>query len=263
MKIVLFDMDGTITPARKSMQNDMMRALIDLQKSGYEIGIVTGSDMDYVIDQCDILFGVNSFDYTKVHWLPCNGTKYYKYDKSGNCSTVYEHDMISTVGKKNYRRLISTCIELQKHIIDSTSCPLTGKFFDYRGSTLNWCPIGRLAGEEERKEWLKIDADNKVRMKWLTHLKEILSNFGIDSVTVKLGGETSFDIYPCGWDKTYCLQNFKDYKEINFVGDRCFDDGNDKEIYETIRCSKIGNAYQTSGVTETIKIVNNIIGKTK
>ena len=47
-KIVLFDMDGTLTPARQPITWDMIRKLIDLQKSGFEIGIVTGSDLEYI-----------------------------------------------------------------------------------------------------------------------------------------------------------------------------------------------------------------------
>ena len=59
-KIVLFDMDGTLTPARKKMQWSMVDALADLQQAGAEIGIVTGSDLDYVRQQCDIIFDIST-----------------------------------------------------------------------------------------------------------------------------------------------------------------------------------------------------------
>ena len=55
-KIVLFDMDGTLTPARKRMDWDVIDALCDLQKAGFEIGIVTGSDMDYVDGRRALLY---------------------------------------------------------------------------------------------------------------------------------------------------------------------------------------------------------------
>ena len=38
---------------------------------------------------------------------------------------------------------------------------------------------------------------------------------------IALGGETSFDIYPIGWDKTYAMKHFKGYK-IYFIGSRWF-----------------------------------------
>ena len=36
-------------------------------------------------------------------------------------------------------------------------------------------------------------------------------------LTVALGGSTSFDIYPDGWNKTYGLKHYKD-KRVFFVG---------------------------------------------
>ena len=78
----IFDMDGTLTPAREKMTQDMCRKLGELQKNNFEIGIVTGSDMDYLKQQCDIMLGLGPVNAANVHYLPCNGTKYYKLYKS-------------------------------------------------------------------------------------------------------------------------------------------------------------------------------------
>lgn len=48
-----------------------------------------------------------------------------------------------------------------------------------------------------------------------------------------IGGQISFDVFPEGWDKTYCL-NFipeGEYDEIHFFGDKTFEGGNDFEIF--------------------------------
>jgi len=259
MKIVLFDMDGTLTPAREKMDETMLSTLIDLQREGYDIGIVSGSDMDYITEQCSLLFEVNSFDYRAVHWFPCNGTKYYRFYKSGSRQTVYENDMIKLIGKKDYRFLISTCINVQKHIVDTTDCPLTGKFFDYRGSTLNWCPIGRLADKEDRLKWIDLDESLGIRQEWLAHIKFIMKKQGINSLEFKLGGDTSFDIFPTGWDKTFVLQNFSKSDEIFFIGDRCGINGNDKELYDAVKLRLAGDSFQTNGPSKTITIINNRI----
>jgi phosphomannomutase len=59
-----------------------------------------------------------------------------------------------------------------------------------------------------------------------------------------IGGQISFDVFPQGWDKTYCLQHLAaekeqpggvDYTTIHFFGDKCFKGGNDYEIYEDPR----------------------------
>ena len=45
---LLFDMDGTLTPARKAMTIDVAEKLFKLHKSGIEFGIISGSGMNYI-----------------------------------------------------------------------------------------------------------------------------------------------------------------------------------------------------------------------
>jgi len=77
-------------------------------------------------------------------------------------------------------------------------------------------------------------------------------------VTVALGGTTSFDIYPDGWNKTYGLQHYPE-REIYFIGDRCEVGGNDWHIYEALK--KEGRAWQTTGPENTIEIIQQLIKK--
>lgn len=52
-----------------------------------------------------------------------------------------------------------------------------------------------------------------------------------------IGGQISFDVFPKGWDKTYCLQFVENegYEEIHFFGDKTYEGGNDYEIFEDSR----------------------------
>jgi len=88
----------------------------------------------------------------------------------------------------------------------------------------------------------------------LEQIKEEFANAKLD-VKIKLGGETSFDIFPFGWDKTYSLSHFPDYK-IWFLGDRCGDNGNDKEIFDALQpeCS-----YWVDGPSHTKEILEEIL----
>jgi phosphomannomutase len=53
------------------------------------------------------------------------------------------------------------------------------------------------------------------------------------NLTYSIGGQISFDVFPQGWDKTYCLNFIADgeYDEIHFFGDKTMEGGNDYEIY--------------------------------
>ena len=88
----------------------------------------------------------------------------------------------------------------------------------------------------------------------LEQVREEFSNARIP-VTIKLGGETSFDIFPNGWDKTYAMNHFEGY-EIYFLGDRCGDNGNDKEIFDALQpeCS-----FWVEGTQHTKEILQEIL----
>lgn len=255
-KVVLFDMDGTLTPAREKMDQCMIKPIYDLQQNGFEVAIVSGSDFDYIQEQCDALLDINPVDQEKIHYMPCNGTKYYTFS-NGSFRKQYELDMKKSLGIDNYNNLIKILLESQlsvRYCLGGSKIPLSGTFIQYRGSMINWCPIGRDATKNEREQWLTVEKKNGIRESMLRRL----SAFPVfDMLEVKLGGETSLDIYPCGWDKTYAWNIFEDYEEIYFVGDRCFPKGNDYEAY-----LKAGpNGYQTSGPVETKRIISEILGR--
>jgi phosphomannomutase len=74
-----------------------------------------------------------------------------------------------------------------------------------------------------------------------------------------VGGKISFDVFPRGWDKTYCLQHLEDdakreggieYTTIHFFGDKTFKGGNDYEIFTDIRT--IGHAVKNPEHTRRI-----------
>ena len=70
-----------------------------------------------------------------------------------------------------------------------------------------------------------------------------------------IGGQISFDVFPVGWDKSFCLKFVEhDFDEIHFWGDRCYDGGNDYEIYIDERV--IG--HKTTGPEDTIEQLNTI-----
>jgi phosphomannomutase len=259
-KIVLFDMDGTLTPARQSMNKDIADKLQELQESGFEIGIVTGSDMDYVEQQCSVLFDNSLISASKIHFLPCNGTKYIL-----NGKTIYEQNMRSHLGSKLWKRLMSILIGYQNDFSMNHGhlAPMTGHFINYRGSMINWCPIGRNATLYDRKMWEEYNESDCVRKRYLEALREDvqdninhLGDLTEDiEIEIKLGGDTSFDIFPKGWDKTYAFRNFEDYEKIFFVGDRCGFGGNDKEAYEL--AGDLG--FETTCPKQTIDIIDKII----
>ena len=62
---------------------------------------------------------------------------------------------------------------------------------------------------------------HKVRDKFVSILREKFADYGLQ---LSIGGQISFDVFPKGWDKTYCLRHVENdgYKQIHFFGDKCY-----------------------------------------
>jgi len=253
--IVLFDMDGTLTEPRGDFDTELLLPLRTLSKKA-EIGILTGSDLKYIQSQLLRLLKYSEIRYS-LHLLPCNGTKYYRppTHSSDEFQLIHENDMRLELGDPCLRDIFRILSKAQEEACYN-DIPLAGHFIDYRGSMINWCPIGRNADKQQREEFASYDKENNFRKKLIKKLNTKISLKCQNRVDVKLGGETSFDIYPSGWDKTYGLQHFTDY-QCWFVGDKCFPGGNDFEVYQQL-LSK-GRGFSTSSTLETGQIITNKI----
>ena len=79
-----------------------------------------------------------------------------------------------------------------------------------------------------------------------------------------IGGQISFDAFPTGWDKTYCLQHLEseksrsgvEYTTIHFFGDKTYKGGNDYEIYEDKRTT--GHAVRSP--EDTMRVLGELFG---
>ena len=257
--IVLFDMDGTLTPARKPIEIFMVQSLRRLSEIS-RIGIVSGSDFDYVMQQCSSLFDVGGIDLRDIDLLPCNGTKFYSW-KNTQFELSHEENMMTLLNSQ-YQDLVREILKLQSEIINTEmkDSLISGTFLQYRGSMLNWCAIGRDAVHDIREQFILLDKKEKIRKMYRKRLQKFIKDSNMPIQTA-LGGDTSIDIYPEKWDKTYALRHYRDHK-VFFIGDRCEEGGNDRTLFEKL--SKVGTAFKTSDPKQTARIIeNNIIPQIK
>tara|TARA_X000001388_G_scaffold75659_1_gene70994 strand:+ start:916 stop:1728 length:813 start_codon:yes stop_codon:yes gene_type:complete len=259
-KVVLLDMDGTITPPRQLIEKKMEEALLSLSKVA-KVGIVTGSDFNYVMQQCKSLFNKNE-NYSNFFILPCNGTQKYIWDykewETGSWKKVFGLNMREHLGEEYYRKLSFALLEQMYifHMTHPKKIPMSGHFISYRESLINWCPVGRSANLRDRMEFMDLDKEEGARKKYIEKFNR---TWLAKKLCFSLGGSTSIDIYPCGWDKTQALNHFKDH-DVWFIGDRCkIPEGNDKPLYDKIKKTHPERAYEVKNVEETHNIVENLI----
>ena len=260
--IVLFDLDGTLTPPRKSISRSTVLMIKQLARR-CTVGIVSGSPWSYIKQQAGIILkGSAGVNCDNLLIMPCNGTQLYRYDSSClDYILEYELDMKShmknNMGEHSYKGLINHLLELQLQANKKirTDC-LTGNFISYRTSMINWAFIGRDACTKEREIFVQTDQKENIRNIFRDALRVRLDASSLRGLELSLGGDTSIDIYPKGWDKTHALRHCGDLR-VWFIGDRCTPTGNDYPLWAALEPE--GRAFQTEGPLQTCDIVEEKI----
>lgn len=117
---------------------------------------------------------------------------------------------------------------------------------------MNISPIGRNCSREERNAFEAYDKEHNIRKDFINALKEKFADFNF---TYSIGGQISFDVFPYGWDKRFCLRYLEGkYDEIHFFGDKTGPGGNDHEIFADDRT--IG--HTVANPSETIKLLDEL-----
>ncbi len=214
-RLLLFDVDGTLTDPRKKIEDEFKQFLQQVRKNIHnKIGIVGGSDLAKIKEQLgdDV---IQQFDYVFAE----NGLVAFKDSKELDSKSISEF-----LGEANLKIFLNFCLKYLSEI----DIPIKrGTFIEFRRGMLNISPIGRNCSQKERDDFEVYDIVAKVREKMISKLKASFPEFHL---TYSIGGQISFDVFPTGWDKSYCLKYIEE-KEIHFFGDKTFKGGNDYEIY--------------------------------
>ncbi|CAN6648790.1 phosphomannomutase [Trichomonascus vanleenenianus] len=237
--IVLFDVDGTLTPARQEITPEVKQALEQLRDK-VVVGFVGGSDLSKQKEQ----LGDNvleMFDYAFSE----NGLTAYKLGKE-----LASQSFIGWIGEEKYNALAKFIL---RYLSDIDLPKRRGTFIEFRNGMINVSPIGRNASIAERHEFEQYDKEHNVRSKMVEAIKKEFPDLGL---TYSIGGQISFDVFPTGWDKTYCLRHIESekFEEIHFFGDKTYKGGNDYEIYSDERT--IGHSVNSPA--DTVRILKEL-----
>ena len=135
------------------------------------------------------------------------------------------------LGEEKLKKLINFILAYIAHL----DIPIKrGTFVEFRNGMLNVSPIGRNCSQTERDDFEKYDKEARSAKRWSMFCEE--HNLMEYNLTYSIGGQISFDVFPSGWDKTFCLQFVEnDFDEIHFFGDKTQKGGNDHEIFSSPR----------------------------
>jgi phosphomannomutase len=281
--IYLFDVDGTLSPSREVSESaccpinllfslwhgpiddspsltlfqpaspEMIQVLAAIRQK-VAIGFVGGSDLSKQEEQLGTTTRpvTSMFDFC----FPENGLTAYRLGVQ-----LPSESFINWLGEEKYKRLIKFCLLYIADLVDELPI-VRGTFVEFRNGMVNISPVGRNASIKERNEFEAYDKTHGVRVKMIEALRKEFPDLGL---TYSIGGKISFDVFPHGWDKTYCLQHVEaeakrpdgvKYDHIHFFGDKTVKGGNDYELAQDPRtiAHPIDNPGET--LAELKKIFN-------
>lgn len=239
--VAIFDVDGTLTAPRKRVEPEMEEFLQKLRNK-VKVALVGGSDLVKIKEQMGEEDVVERFDYVFAE----NGLVAYK-----DGVQIGQQNLLKKMGEETLQKVINFCLQYMSQL----KLPAKrGTFVEFRSSMLNICPVGRSCSQEERDEFAAFDKVHNIRQKFKEALEKEFAHCGLQFA---IGGQISLDIFPVGWNKTYCLQFLeKDgFKTMHFFGDKTAEGGNDYEIFEDPRT--IG--HTVTNPADTIKQVTDVI----
>tara|TARA_B110000459_G_scaffold197774_1_gene241666 strand:+ start:1287 stop:1979 length:693 start_codon:yes stop_codon:yes gene_type:complete len=227
----VFDVDGTLTPSRKEMNNVFKWWF---QENIQNYCFVTGSDRDKTIEQV----GLDMFVGAKYSFN-CNGNDVNFYG-----AQIHTNDWTLPVTARNW---------LDEKLEQSEFVLRTGNHIEERPGMVNFSIVGRNATMGERK--LYVEYDTKLNER--NTITEMF-NESFPELDAKAGGETGIDIGPKGSDKSQVIK-FIDDEELVFFGDRMDPLGNDYPLSKIILDNSLGKCYNVKDYNETWELLKQYV----
>jgi hypothetical protein len=245
MKLVVFDLDGTLAPSKSRVQPKMIEALKRLLHR-FDVAVISGGAWAQFESQ--LIYGLNLSpnDLKRIHMFPTSGTSFYQHSSEGwRC--IYSETLRPAEVKK--------IIAAFKKVLDNPGIKmprrLWGDQLENRGTQVTFSAMGQLAPVEEKKKW---DPTFSKRLILIEKLMQLIPEFDI-----RAGGSTSIDVTHKGIDKGYAIAQIEKYlgfskNEMLFIGDAIFPGGNDHAVHEAgVEC------IETSGPEHTLQIIEEIL----
>ena len=209
----LFDVDGTLTPARQPMRAEFasyFRTFVNR----FAVFLVSGSDYDKLCEQLpnDILLECRGV-------FGCSGAQYFERGEA-----LFNRD------HRFPNALTQACEEFVRLSAYAKRC---GTHLEFRPGVLNVSSVGRSASNADRQhyyEWDNIAGERQRFADWI--------NAQMPGYEASVGGQISIDIVPQGWNKSSVIAEIhKRVGEVDmtFFGDRICPGGNDLPLADALQ----------------------------
>jgi len=223
-RLIVFDLDGTLTPSKAPLKSDISRMLAKLLKSKL-VAVIGGGRYEQFRKQFVGKLTVPRKLLKNLFLFPTSSTSFYRY--RNGWKKVYEEDLT----KKEKEKIFAAFKRAFKKAKYEHPKRTWGVVIEDRGTQITFSALGQKAPIAAKEEWNK--KQNNLRMKLCRLIRFYLPQF-----EVRTGGLTSIDVTRRGIDKAYGIRQIEKYlniprSEMLFVGDAIYPGGNDYAVVKT------------------------------
>lgn len=214
IKLIAFDLDGTLTQ-HKSKLEDKNKAILDKLSKKYKLLMVGAG-------QCMRIF--NQMEKYPIDIIGNYGMQYGEYNENTG-----EFDIVEDNHLPCDREGVDKKVTMLREKYGFTE--FKGDNVEYHDSGCVTFPI--LGTKADLSDKLAFDTTREKRRKIYDDVKNTFSEY-----TVFVGGTSSFDMAPAPYNKyyaldKYCKDNGYSHNEVVFVGDDYGIGGNDESVYKS------------------------------
>lgn len=212
IKLIAFDLDGTLTQ-HKTPLSEEHRAVLEALSKKYKL-LMAGAGM------CRRIF--DQMGHFPIDIMGNYGMQYAEYNPETKDIEIKKNITLPCDRESVEKRVTAM---REKHGFTEYA----GENVEYHASGCVTFPIlGTKAVQEDK---LAFDPDRKKRRAIYEEIKEVFSDY-----IVFVGGSSSFDMAPAPYNKAYALAEYcKErgiaHDEVVFVGDDYGEGGNDESVY--------------------------------
>jgi len=247
-KLVVFDLDGTLTASKTDMDEEMAGLIKSLLEKKM-VAVISGGKYEQFQKQLlsKLNLGSNLSFFKKLFLFPTSGTSFYRYNGQD-----WEQVYAEKLSEEEKKRILESFEKTFQELNYTHPEKIYGEIVEDRGTQITFSALGQDAPVQEKGDWNK--EHNAERLKIL----EVLQRF-LPDLEVRAGGLTSIDVTRKGIDKEYGIRQIKkhlgiDFSEMLFVGDAFFPGGNDLVVLRTdVLC------FEVQGPEDTKQLIRSLL----
>ncbi len=223
-KLIVFDMDGTLTPSKGPMHRDMARLLERLLEQKLVV-VIGGGRYEQFRQQFISKAKFSQKLLVKLYLFPNSATAFYRWRNGWR--KVYAYELLAATKRK----IFAAFREVFRETGYQHPKKVYGRLIEDRGTQVTFSAVGQKAPIPVKERWRRKNDRMRVRLAKLLAKK-------LPELEIRTGGSTSIDVTRKGIDKAYGIRKIRKVlrigiKDMLFVGDRIFPGGNDYAVVRT------------------------------